>query len=155
MSDNNTLIRAINVDRVHEALNLAAFHYGSTVEDPEPQCEFSQLCDQGFCRFPRYSRDGLPAGLTANVLAGLGLPIEVLKDLDWEYEVGEVLHPGVKVARSRNAALRRIDEPGMALLAFLQDHQKVGWSWSKIAEQAFRPRWMIPRLDSRRRPWLY
>jgi hypothetical protein len=76
-------------------------------------------------------------------------------DLDREYELGEVLHPGVKIGRSRSAALSRIDRQGMALLSFLQDHQKIGWSWNDIAVAAFRPRRMIRRLDARRRPWLY
>ena len=155
MAENNTLTRGIDVDAVHQALNLVTFYHGDTVEDAEPACEWPRLCDQQYCRFPRYCRNGEPTGLVGHVLVELGYPLALLQDLDREYELGEVLHPGVKIGRSRNAALRRIDRRGVALLAYLQDHQKVGWSWSDIALQAFRPRWMIQRLDRRRRPWLY
>lgn len=155
MAENSTLTRKIGVDTVHRALNLVTYHDGDTVEALEPACEWPKLCEQRFCRFPRYWRDGGPSGLTAHVLAELGFGSSVLKALDREYELGELLHPGVKIGRSRNAALGRLDERSVALLAFLQNHQKVGWSWSEIAVQAFRPRWMIQRLDKRRRPWLY
>lgn len=155
MSDSSTLDRAITVDMIHQVLNLVTYHDGETIEGPEQRCEWPQLCHPQYCRFPRYSRRGEPTGLVARVLAELGYPIEVLKELDREYEIGEVLHPGVKIGRSRNAAIRRIDRRGVQLLAYLQDHQKLGWSWSAITTQAFKPRWMIGRLDSRRRPWLY
>ena len=155
MSDSNTLTRAISVDQIHQALNLVTFYHGDTVEAPEPICLWPKLCGQKFCQFPRYARGGGPAGLTAHVLQRLGYPLDLLKALDLEYEISEVLHPGVKIGRSRNSALLRIDRPGVALLSYLQEHQKVGWSWSDIAVQAFRPRWMIRHLDRRRRPWLY
>ena len=156
MSDDTLLRRQqITVDMVHGALNLVTFHRPDLIEDPEPVCAWSKLCGSKGCRFPRYFRDGAATGLAATVLVELGYPVDVLKDLDTEYEIGEVLHPGVKIARSRNIALTRIDRRGVALLAFLQEHQKVGWSWSAIAERAFRPRWTIARLDARRRPWLY
>jgi len=154
MPENNTLNRSITVDMVHEALNLACFHYGTTVEAAEPACDWPRLCGSS-CQFPRYHRGGLPVGLTAQVLIELGYPTDLLKELDREYEMSEVLHPGVKIARSRNLALRRIEPAGLYLLAFLQDNQKNNWSWNKIAETAFKPRWMIKRLDARRRPWLY
>lgn len=149
------LRRTISVDQVHEALNLVTYHDGDVVEGPEPVCEWSSLCGSRFCRFPRYFAAGGPSGLVANVLVELGYPHGLLKALDCEYEVGEVLHPRVKIGRSRNSALARIDRRGVALLAYMQDHQKVGWSWSDIAYHAFRPRWTITRLDARRRPWLY
>lgn len=155
MVENNVLTRKIDVDMVHRALNLVTYHFGQTVEALEPVCDWPRLCHEHFCRFPRYSRNAEPVGLVGHVLLELGLPISLLKDLDMEYELGEVLHPGVKIASSRNPALRRIDRRGIALLAYLQDHQKLSWSWADIAEQAFRPRWMIQRLDKRRRPWLY
>lgn len=144
----------ITVDQVHEALNLVTFHLGDTVEELEPRCEWFKLCGERYCRFPRYYNNG-PHGLVANTLVELGYPQDLLKQLDWEYEISEVLHPRVKIGRSRNPALARLDRRGIALLAYCQDHQKVGWSWSDIVERAFRPRWTIARLDARRRPWLY
>lgn len=153
MSD--TLSRNITIDVLKEAIDLVCFHHGQTVEAPEPVCEWPNLCDQNFCRFPRYYRNGMPSGLTAFVLVQLGFPVGLLKELDLEYELGEVLHPGVKIGRSRNPALRRIERPGRALLGFVQNSQKIGWSWNEVVDRAFRPNWMIPRLDARRRPWLY
>lgn len=154
MSD-TALERHITVGRLQEAINLICFHEGDTVEAPEPACSWPGLCGElGPCRFPRYYRQG-PAGLTAEVLLEVGFPVDLLLSLDREYELGEVLHPGVKIARSRNAALARLDKQGVALLSFVQDHQKTGWSWNDIAVAAFRPRRMIRRLDARRRPWLY
>lgn len=155
MPENKTLSRPISVAMIHDALNLVTYHDGGHVEGPELPCQWPQLCAPTFCRFPRYARHGAPTGLTAHVLSELGYPLQVLKELDLEYEIGEVLHTGVKIARSRNAALVRIDRRGVALLGYLQNHQKVGWSWARIAEQAFRSSWMIRRLDARRRPWLY
>ncbi len=155
MSEHDTLSRIITVGAVKNALNLVTYHEPTHIEDPEPVCEWPRLCAEDYCRFPRYHRAGQPVGLVANVLIQVGLPIEVLKELDREYEIGEVLHPGVKIGRSRNAALSRIDRRGVALLSYLQDNQKVGWTWGEIGLQAFRPRWMIKRLDARRRPWLY
>ena len=155
MLDNNTLARPITVDLVHQALNQVVARHGATVETPEPACEWPQLCDQKFCRFPRYFRDGSETGLIAHVLLRLGLPVQLLRDLECEYELGEVMHPGVKIGRSRNPVLGRFDNRSMALLQYLQDHQKTGWSWRKIADRAFDVRWMIRRLDARRRPWLY
>lgn len=147
--------RQITVDMIHEALNLVTFHYGDRVEEPERKCVWTRLCGPEHCRFPRYYRDGLPHGLVANVLAQLGYPHDLLKAMDMEYEISEVIHPGVKIGRSRNQALARIDSRGVALLEYLQNHQKCGWSWKQIADSAFRRRWMITFLDRRRRPWLY
>lgn len=144
----------ITVDKIQEALNLVCYHDGETVEGPEPQCEWVKLCGPA-CRFPRYCTGRGPTGLTAAVLVELGYPIDLLKSLDCEYEVSEVLHPGVKIGRSRNQALARIVPPGMKLLSFVQDHQKVGWSWNQIVLAAFRPRRTVKYLDGRRRPWLY
>ncbi len=155
MSDADTLDRPITVDMVHNALNLVTYYEPDTVEDLEPACDWPRLCTQEACVFPRYFRGDGPVGLTANVLMRLGYPTALLKDLDAEYELGEVLHPGVKIGRSRNVALHRIDRRGVALLSFLQEHQKIGWSWAEIGLQAFRPRRMIRFLDARRRPWLY
>lgn len=147
--------RVIDLDMVHNALNLVTFEQGGHVEPPEGVCDWPKLCGPQGCRFPRYSRAGQPLGLVSHVLVQLGYPVELLKELDHEHEMGEVLHPGVKIGSSRNLALLRIDNRGMALLTFLQDHQKVGKSWQELAVEAFRPRKLIRRLDSRRRPWLY
>lgn len=155
MSD-DLMTRPISVDMIHNALNLITYHDPDHIEEPEPACEWAgKLCTEEYCLFPRYFRDGKPAGLVANILIGLSYPTELLKELDREYELGEVLHPGVKIGRSRNAALSRIDRRGVALLSYLQSNQKCGWTWGEIGVHAFRPRWMIKKLDSRRRPWLY
>lgn len=160
MPDEDTLTRLsdaqiITVDKIRLALDVVCYRRGATVEMPEPPCGHDKLCGDLFCRFPRYYTGEHPAGLTAHVLIQLGYPVDLLKALDCEYEVGEVLHPGVKIGRSRNPALGRIVRPGMALLSYLQDHQKCGWSYNDITYEAFRPRWTIRFLDARRRPWLY
>lgn len=158
MSDAPALRRGqtITADMVKNALGLVTYHHGEVVERAEPVCEWPKLCGDTGCRFPRYQRGGGPVGLTAHVLTELGYPLDVLKELDHEYEVGEVMHPGVKIARSRNAALARIDNRGMALLAFLQDNQKTARPWQAIAAAAYRPVYrFIPVLNARRRPWLY
>lgn len=155
MTEKTALARSISVAMVRDALDIVTYHYGQTVEQPEPACSWPRLCAEDFCRFPRYQRGGQPVGLTGHTLIELGYPMSLLKELDTEYELGEVIHTGVKIGRSRNPALRRISAAGIALLAFCQNHQKVGWSWNDITLQAFRPRWMVRQLDKRRRPWLY
>lgn len=159
MSD-DTLVRLrqaqiITVDRIHQALNLLCFQNGTMVEAPELRCEYPKLCGRVSCTFPRYYYGAFPAGFTARVLIELGYPVDLLKALDCEFEEGEVLHPGVKIGRSRNMALTRIVEPGIRLLTFVQDHQKIGWSWNDIVLRAFRPRRTVKLVDQRRRPWLY
>lgn len=156
MSEDTLLVRRqITLADVKQALLLVTYRLGECVEAPEPPCSWLGLCGPQGCRFPRYYRGAEPCGLVAHILIELGFPRDLLKALDAEYEVGEVLHPGVKIGRSRNAALGRIDKPGIQLLAFLQGQQKEGKSWNAIAAEAFRPRRMIPYLDARRRPWLY
>lgn len=153
-TDNVISYDTITVEDVRRALQLVVFEAPSRVERPEPACEWSKLCGT-FCRFPRYHRDGRPNGLVAHVLVQLGYPISLLKNMDMQYELGEVLHPGVKIARCRDKALRRIDPGGISLLAYVQDHQKSGMSWSQIDVEVSRPRRLLPLTDSRRRPWLY
>jgi hypothetical protein len=150
-----TSCRELPAKAVLEALYGVTIEYNDVVEAPEPVCVYQNLCGLDGCRFPRYFRAQRPAGLVSHVLLELGYPRDLLKALDTEYEVGEVLHPGVKIGRSRNPALVRIDKPGRALLSFLQDRQKLGRSWGDLAVEAVRPRRMIPYLDARRRPWLY
>lgn len=147
--------RELPARAVLEALYAVTVDHNDVVEPPEPVCAYESLCGPAGCRYPRYFRSLQPAGLVAHVLIELGYPRDLLKALDAEYEVGELLHPGVKIGRARNPALLRIDKPGRALLTFLQDRQKLGRSWGALAVEAVRPRWMIPYLDMRRRPWLY
>lgn len=151
----DTLTRAISSSDVMAAMHLVVIDSGDFVEAPEPVCAWPKLCSALSCQFPRYFRDGHPSGLTAHILLELGYPRDLLKALDAEYEIGEVLHPGVKITRSRNNALYRIQQPGMALLAFLQERQKLGRSWLDLSVAAVRPKRMITYLDKRRRPWLY
>lgn len=144
----------ITVERIQEAINMVCYRQGRTIEGPEPVCDWPKLCGE-HCKFPRYYTGAQPTGLVAHVLMELGYPVDLLKALDCEYEISELLHPGVKIGRSRNQALARIVPPGMKLLSYLQNHQKVGWSWNDISLNAFKPRWTVKYLDSRRRPWLY
>lgn len=146
--------RLISAKMVLEALHMVAFRAGGTVEQLEPECDWPRLCGRN-CQFPRYFRDGKPNGLVAHVLVELGYPTGLLKELDVEYEMSEVLHPGVKIGRSRNPALLRIDRSGRRLLSFMQERQKLGRSWNQLSVEAIKPRLMIPYLDARRRPWLY
>lgn len=154
MSD-TVVDRQITADMVVTAVNLVTFYRGRTIERPEPPCGWPRLCSEQACRFPRYYRDGQPTGLVSHVLLRLGYPSDLLKALDMEYELGEVLHPGVKIGRSRNPALVRIDVPGRQLLSFLQDRQKLGRSWNSISAEAVRRERTLAFLDARRRPWLY
>jgi hypothetical protein len=150
----DTLTRAITAANVLEAMHLVVLESGDFVEAPEPVCAWPKLCGE-ICRFPRYFRNGHPTGLVSHVLLELGYPRDLLKQLDTEYEISEVLHPGVKIGRSRNAALYRVERSGRLLLTFLQERQKLGVSWLDISVEAVRPRRMIRYLDCRRRPWLY
>lgn len=150
--------RAISVADIHRALDLVVYQGGpATVEQLEPLCGWDVCSKTGdtFCLFPRYTRDGVAVGLTAKILIQLGYPHQLLLDLDREHELGDILHPGVKIVRSVNAALRRIDPTGIALLAFIQEQQKAGRSWGSITVKAFGPTARPRILDRRRRPWLY
>lgn len=147
------LRQVIDARTVRLAMDLVTYEAPDTVESPE-KCPWNRLCGD-WCRFPRYVRQGEPWGLVAAILTQLGFGLDVLKQLDTEYEVGEVLHPGVKIGRSRNKAIGRIDPAGIALLAFLQEHQRSGLTWNAITIEAIRPRRTIKYVDSKRRPWLY
>ena len=145
---------AISVDRVCQAVNRVVFDKPAQVEAPAQHCAFPRLCGKTRCRFPRYF-DGEPVGVVANTLIRLGFSSTLLKDLDCEYEMGELIHPGVKIGNSRNQALARIDPKGMALLAWLQAQGKHRLTLSQLHVQAFRPRKGMRYFDRRRRPWLY
>lgn len=148
--------RTITATDVRNALNLVVFHVGpGTVEAEDPACPYEVCKGERTCLFPRYSRNGVPVGLTARVLMQLGYPLQLLLDLDREHEMGDIFHPGVKIGRSSNAALRRITAAGLSLLSFIQEHQKLGISWGDICLLAFEPRWRPRILDSRKRPWVY
>ncbi len=147
--------RLITVDAVKEAVHIVVFTTGPTTrEKPEPPCEFGKLCGPQHCRFPRYARDGEPVGLVGKVLIQLGYPIKLLHDLDREHELGEVLHPGVKITSSRNAALCRLGYKGIALLGWLQENQKKD-TWGNLSSTAFGPKKLLRRRDAKRRPWRY
>lgn len=157
MSDIEVKPRKIHPDDVRTALNLVVFQQGHrTVERQERDCGWEVCDDNGekICYFPRYSRNGAPVGLTAKILIQLGYPVQLLLDLDREYEMGEILHPGVKIGRSRNQALARIEPAGKALLTFVQERQKL-MSWGAVSVGAFESSWAPRAVDRRRRPWLY
>lgn len=145
---------AISVDMVCRAVQAVAFKTPARIEAPYFHCVYPRLCGKASCRFPRYY-DGEAQGIVACTLLKLGLPVSLLKDLDTEYEVGEVLHPGVKIANSRNAALTRIDPKGMALLAWLQEQGKHRVHWHRLHLRAFTPRKGMKWTDKKKRPWLY
>lgn len=154
MSDELLLTRTITVDNIHQALNILVFLDPDHIDDPAPTCVWPKLCGES-CQFPSYLRDNGPAGFVAGILIQLGYPLDLLKALDCEYEMGEVMHPGVKIHRSRNKALCRIDPRGIELLRFLQSNERSGQSRAHLTLEAFKPRRMVPYLDARRRPWLY
>ncbi len=155
MPDDLVTDRVLTVEHIRTALDALLVDGKDTVEAPEPVCQWPRLCGPQGCRFPRYARNGDATGLVAKVLLGLGYPVQLLLDLDREYEMSEVLHPGVKIGRSRNAALSRIDERGMALLTYLQDRQKTGVSWGELHRTAFARKKLLRGRDRRRRPWCY
>lgn len=158
MSDELTVVpdRTITVDMIREAVNLVVFTQGpTTVEAPEPPCDFPKLCGPKHCRFPRYARHGEPVGLVGKTLLQLGYPSKLLLDLDREHELGEVIHPGVKIGNSRNAALARIGPKGMDLLIWLQEQQKSGRTWGDLTMTAFGPKRLLRGRDRKRRPWRY
>lgn len=158
MPEDNTLTRGlITVAAVRSAMDVITVAQTHRVEGAPPPCDWPKLCTTRSCTYPRYSRDGEPLGLVSLILIQLGYPIQLLKDLDHEHEVGEVIHPGVKIHRSRNQALSRIDSKGVALLSFVQTHQESGQStWINASVKAFTPPALRPAfIDKKRRPWLY
>ncbi len=116
-------------------------------------------------RADRRAVDGLPARyvdkdepscLVAKVLAKLGFSLGVLRALDQEHPVGELLQPGVKVAESRHPALRKIDPLARQLLQYIQDCQDRGDRWARIVDTALTPSaWTHRRWEQRRKPWLF
>lgn len=145
----------LTLDRVRQALNLVVYEGAGRVDKPGPPCDWPRLCSKTACWFPHYFRDGEPTGLIAHTLIQLGYPVALLKDLDVEYEMGEVIHPGVKIYNSRNVALLRIEPTAMKLLGWLQDRRKSGMTWGELHCAAFTPYRVLGPFDRKRRPWLY
>lgn len=158
MSDELTAApdRMITVDMIKFVVQAVVYGAGpTTVEAQEPPCDFPKLCGPEYCRFPRYARNGEPVGLVGKTLMQLGYPLKLLLDMDREHELGEVLHPGIKISNSRNAALSRIGPKGIALLAWLQENQKSGRTWGDMSSTAFGPKKLLRGRDAKRRPWRY
>lgn len=145
---------AICVDTVVKAVGRVVFESPARIEAFSPPCGWPKMCGRKSCRFPRYFH-GAPYGVVGNTLIKLGFPSTLLKDLDTEYQLGEVLHPGVKISRSRNEALGRIDDKGVALLTWLQSQAKHELTWAQLHVKAFRPRKGLRVFDRKDRPWLY
>lgn len=103
----------------------------------------------------RYVEQGKPACLVARALARLGFSVGVLKALDAERPVGELLAPGVRVEESRHPALRKLDPMALRLLQYVQDQQDSGRRWGRVVGDAFTTSvWRGP-FDRRRKPWLF
>lgn len=106
---------------------------------------------------PRYVAQGKPTCLVAMVLMKLGFSIGVLKALDAEPRIGDVINPGgARIAESRHPALRRIDPIALRLLCHIQDQQDRGCRWKQIVTSAFqRHRHFGAYWDRRQKPWLF
>ncbi len=102
----------------------------------------------------RYVEHDEPHGLVALVMTRLGFSTGVLKALDQEHPLGELLECGVRVAESRHPALRKLDPRARQLLGFVQGGQDAGLAWERILADAFSPRRWFPGRDRLRRPWL-
>lgn len=144
----------IGVPQIRAALDTAVHSDPHHIEFPPPICDWPRLCGPT-CRFPRYLHHGQAHGLTATVLIHLGYNSDLLKALDCEYEIGELIHPGVKIHHSRHKALTRIHPDGLQLLAYLQNRQHTRHTWTRISAQALRRNRLLPFLDVRKRPWLH
>lgn len=133
--------RKITVAKVVEVLEQVA------AEEPhrvDPSAEAGLM--------PRYLNQGRPNCLVAQVLSRLGFSRAVLRALDREYPVGELVHAGAEIAHSRNPALRRLDPAGRALLQFIQERQ--GLAWGRVTRDALTPSRWFARPARSRRPWL-
>lgn len=136
--------RKITVDDVKTALETVA------LTDPD---HIDRRAAEGLPA--RYIDRGKPDCLVARSLAKLGFSTGVLKALDQEHPVGEILHAGVRVEESRHPALRKIDPLALRLLQYVQDQQDNGQRWGRIVADAFSTSvWRTP-FDHRRKPWLF
>lgn len=139
---------------VRDALNVVVYEGSGRVDPSEPACDWIALCGVQACKFPRYFR-GEPTGLIAHTLIQLGFDTHLLKDLDCEYEVGEVMHPGVKIHNSRNIELLRVEPRAISLLGWIQKRRHSGMTWGELSCAAFTPYRLLAPIDRKRRPWLY
>lgn len=106
---------------------------------------------------PRYMGETAPNCLVGNVLAALGFGVDVLRELDAEFPLGELLSSGIRIGESTNPALQRFELDALALLVFLQDGQDAGLTWFQCLAHAFaKPSRFIPaKYVKERRPWLF
>lgn len=146
MSASTVVVESVTVGQVEkvaaEIVEADPFH-----QDPRTPTEIR----------PRYWADDKPNCLVGNILMGLGFESVVLKQLDAEFPLGELLSSGIRISESRNPALLGFDNKTMDLLSFLQDGQDQGYTWSQCHEGAFAAKsWYVPEaLDRKQRPWLY
>lgn len=107
---------------------------------------------------PRYlGLDGQPNSLVAHVLLKLGLDTTVLRQMDHEFPLGELLSSGVRISESRHPALSVIDSVALRLLDYLQDCQDCALTWSQALDDAYAkvPRLIPQRFVRDRRPWMF
>jgi hypothetical protein len=137
-------MKTISVDEVSRELKAVAL---ADPEHVDPTADEEHLV-------PQYVHHGRPNCLVARVLVRLGYSTDLLRDLDRERPVGELLHSGVRVSESRHPGLRRIDPVALKLLQYCQDQQDRGQRWGAIVADAFTlSRWFAWR-DRARKPWL-
>lgn len=104
----------------------------------------------------RYVHHGRPNCLVAHTLTRLGFSMSVLRALDREHGVGNVVDAGVPLIESRHPALRRIDPLALRLLDFVQARQDDGERWASVVRDAFhRHRYFGEYWDRKRKPWLF
>lgn len=147
MSTDTSVITTIHCDDVKQAL-LAVVETNPYRVDPRTVDEIR----------PRYlGHDGKPNSLVAHILLRLGLDENVLRQLDYEFPLGELLSSGVRISESRNPALARFEDKALALLDYLQDCQDGGLPWADCYLDAYaKPSRLIPvKYVRERRPWLF
>ncbi len=140
-------MKLICCDEVKEVL-LAVVQTDPNREDPRTVDEVR----------PRYlGLDGAPNSLVAYVLLKLGLDETVLRQLDHEFPIGELLSSGVRISESRNPAVAAFEDDALKLLDYLQDCQDGGLPWMDCYLDAYaKPSRFIPtRYVRERRPWLF
>ncbi len=105
---------------------------------------------------PRYVDQGQPNCLVALVLTRFGITLGVLRQLDREHPVGDIVHAGVRVAESRHPALKRFAPAAIDLLDHVQRQQDYGVAWGRIVGVCFtRTRFAPDWYERRRKPWLF
>ncbi len=107
---------------------------------------------------PRYlGLDNAPNCLVAHLLIKIGFDEHLLRQLDHEFPLGNILDAGVRISESRHPAVAEFDPKALALLDYLQDCQDGGLPWMDCYLDAFaKPSRFIPmRYVRERRPWLF